>query len=282
MQDKTAIGNIENANTPSKAFREYIESLVEEVVLNNAVFNDHKKYLQRYSHEEGLDYAMLEKSLTEFFETVEELKHHESKACERLATNLGKDCYLLEETVDKLMASMNEARMVRNEATEKAYSEAEETVIDEWKLNSQSKAEPTPKPQPELELTTKPRGKIIWMWLMLGVVALVGGILVGVKDGRNGSVYNEKSCIDSTEIFKQEFWELIHQGDTIFEHYSRLHDEYKGQNVICEECDYLKHTILKDWVSFKEWRTELRNISYKHELDSIYDVDSLIKRLKRI
>ena len=63
MCDKTTIGNNENAQIPSKAFREYIESLVEEIVLNNAVFNDHKKYLQRYSQEEGLDYAELEKNL---------------------------------------------------------------------------------------------------------------------------------------------------------------------------------------------------------------------------
>lgn len=110
MQDKTAIGNNENANTPSKAFREYIESLVEEIVLNNAVFSDHKKYLQRYSQEEGLDYTELEKNLTDFFDAVEELKSSKSKSIERFAKMLAKDCYLEEGKVDELLAAINEAR----------------------------------------------------------------------------------------------------------------------------------------------------------------------------
>jgi hypothetical protein len=110
MQDKTAIENNENANTPSKAFREYIESLVEEVVLNGATLNDHKKYLQRYSQEEGVDYDVLEKKLIEFFETIEELKPKESKAIERLAKMLGKDCYLEENKVDELVLAVNKAR----------------------------------------------------------------------------------------------------------------------------------------------------------------------------
>lgn len=107
MEDKTTIGNNENANTPSEAFREYIESLVEEIVINNAVFNEHKKYLQRYSQEEGVDYTTLEKNLTEFFETLEELKSHGSKSSERLAKMLANNCYLKEGKVEKLIDSMN-------------------------------------------------------------------------------------------------------------------------------------------------------------------------------
>jgi hypothetical protein len=103
MQDKTAIENNQSANTPSKAFLEYIESLVEEIVINNAVFNDHKKYLQRYSHEEGVDYVTLEKNLTEFFETVEELKSKESKASERLARILAKEIFLSETQVNRMI-----------------------------------------------------------------------------------------------------------------------------------------------------------------------------------
>jgi hypothetical protein len=142
MQDKTAIGNNEDAKTPSKAFREYIESLVEEIVLNNANFNDHKKYLQRYSQEEGLDYATLEKNLTEFFETVEELKSKASNAIERLAKLLAKDCYLEEGKVDELLAAMNEAREKEGEriATEKARRKAEEEAKRRAKEEAERKA----------------------------------------------------------------------------------------------------------------------------------------------
>jgi hypothetical protein len=132
MQDKTAIGNNENANTPSKAFREYIESLVEEIVINKAVFNDHKKYLQRYSQEEGLDYAELEKNLTEFFETFEELKSKESKAIERFAKMLAKDCYLEESVVNNLVLAMNKAREgVKRRTMDETRCEAQEETVNE-------------------------------------------------------------------------------------------------------------------------------------------------------
>jgi hypothetical protein len=110
MQDKTAIGNNETANTPSKAFREYIESLVEEVVLNGATLNDHKKYLQRYSQEEDLDYAALEKNLTDFFEVMEEWNRLKSKSSERLAKMLAKECYISESEMEKLFSTPREAR----------------------------------------------------------------------------------------------------------------------------------------------------------------------------
>ena len=110
MPDKTTIGNTNNNRTPSKAFREYIESLVEEVVLNGAMLNDHKKYLQRYSQEEGVDYATLEKSLLDFFEVMEEWNRLKSKSSERLATMLAKECYISESEMEKLFFPPREAR----------------------------------------------------------------------------------------------------------------------------------------------------------------------------
>ena len=110
MQDKTAIGNNENAKTPSKAFREYIGSLVEEIVLNSAFFNDNKKYLQRYSQEEGLDYAMLEKNLTDFFEVMEEWKQHGLKSSELMAKMLAKECFISESEMEKLFSTPSNTR----------------------------------------------------------------------------------------------------------------------------------------------------------------------------
>jgi hypothetical protein len=136
MQDKTAIGNNENTNTPSEAFREYIESLVEEIVLNNAVFNAHKKYLQRYSQEEGLDYTELEKNLENFFDTLKELKSHKSNPLLLFAKMLAKDCYLEEDKVDKLLTAMNEAR-----EKEEAKHKAKEKKAEEERIAAEKKAE---------------------------------------------------------------------------------------------------------------------------------------------
>ncbi len=111
MKDKTTIGNTENAETPSKAFREYIKSLVGEIVINNAVFNDHKKYLQHYSQEEGVNYTSLEKNLTDLFEAFKDLKSHKSNSLVLLVKKLAKDCYLEESTVDQLVSAINKAQV---------------------------------------------------------------------------------------------------------------------------------------------------------------------------
>ncbi len=57
MPDKTALGI-------SEELRQFIEALVEEVVLDGKPFENHKKYLQRFCKGEGVDYNQLETNLT--------------------------------------------------------------------------------------------------------------------------------------------------------------------------------------------------------------------------
>jgi hypothetical protein len=105
MEDKTAIGI-------SDLLRQFIEALVEDVVIEGKPFDDQKKkWLQRYSQEECVDYVELEKNLTEFFETIEELKSKESKAIERLTRMIAEDCFISDSVVDKLISAMNEGRI---------------------------------------------------------------------------------------------------------------------------------------------------------------------------
>ena len=144
MQDKTSLGI-------SDLLRQFIEALVDEVVLEGKPFDDQKKkWLQRYSQEEGLDYTELEKNLTEFFETFEELKSNKSKSIERLAKMLAKDCYLEEGKVGELLAAMNEAREKEAEriADEKkaeeerlAREKAEREAAEEAKRKAEEEAE---------------------------------------------------------------------------------------------------------------------------------------------
>ncbi len=130
MQDKTTIGNNENAKTPSKTFHEYINTLVEEIVINNAVFDDQKKYLQRYCQEENLDYASFEKNLTDLFEAFKDLKLYNSNTLVLLVKKLAKDCYLEESTVDNLISTINKAKEeAKRKAEEKAKREAEEAKL---------------------------------------------------------------------------------------------------------------------------------------------------------
>lgn len=95
MQDKTAIGI-------SDLLCQYIEALVEEVVIEGKPFEEQKKWLRKYSEAEGRDYATLEKKLLDFFEVIEEWKQHGLKSSELMAKMLAKECYISEREMEKL------------------------------------------------------------------------------------------------------------------------------------------------------------------------------------
>ena len=97
MLDKKAIGI-------SQELRQFIEALVEEVVLEGKTFEEHKKYLQRFCEAEGIKYKTLEKNLAVFFEISEEWKSIHTKAGASMAKLLGEKCYLSVFFVDQLLA----------------------------------------------------------------------------------------------------------------------------------------------------------------------------------
>ena len=83
---------------------------------------------------------------------------------------------------------------------------------------------------------------------------------------------------DPNVQFKQEFWTLIHQRTIMMDPYHDLYVNYKGK-VEGEEFDYLRYTILKDYVSFKAWYDQLKKIP-EEQLQSIKTVDELKKRIQ--
>lgn len=80
------------------------------------------------------------------------------------------------------------------------------------------------------------------------------------------------------EMFKQEFWGLIHQKMVQMDPYTDLYNKYKSQGVSGEEFEYLRLTILKDWPTYKEWYPKLKKIS-ETELDGINTINDLITKL---
>lgn len=80
------------------------------------------------------------------------------------------------------------------------------------------------------------------------------------------------------EMFKQEFWALIHQKTLQMDPYTDLYNKYKDQGVSGEEFEYLRLTILKDWPTYKEWYPKLKRIP-DSELTSINTVNDLITKL---
>ncbi len=80
------------------------------------------------------------------------------------------------------------------------------------------------------------------------------------------------------EMFKQEFWALIHQKTLQMDPYTDLYNKYKDQGVSGEEFEYLRLTILKDWPTYKEWYPKLKRIP-DSDLTSINTVNDLITKL---
>lgn len=83
---------------------------------------------------------------------------------------------------------------------------------------------------------------------------------------------------DPNELFKQAFWTLIHQRTILMDAYDTLFKDNKGK-VEGEEYDYLRFTILKDFPSFKQWSSKLRNIS-PSDAEQIHDISTLKERIK--
>ena len=97
------------------------------------------------------------------------------------------------------------------------------------------------------------------------------------ESDKSEQVTPQPEANDLDAQFKQEFWALIHQYSFTMDSYHDLYTNYKD-NVKGEEYDYLRYTILKDYVSFKAWYTNLKKIP-DSQLQSIKSVDELKKKI---
>lgn len=85
---------------------------------------------------------------------------------------------------------------------------------------------------------------------------------------------------DPNVQFKQAFWDLIHEGVIMMDSYHDLYVNYKDK-VEGEEYEYLRLTILKDSVSFKEWYNKLRKIP-TDERKALQSINALVLKLNEI
>ena len=180
MEDRTFSTNNHPTNGISNTFREFIEALVEEVVINGEPFDAQKKWLRKHSEREDIGYETIENNLNDLFEAVKELEEHESKVIERSVKALAEDCYLSEVLVSKILdhaaavraqkevekkAQEERERKAREEAERKAHEErdriAKEKAQLQKKLDAERKAreEAERKSREEAERKTREDGE---------------------------------------------------------------------------------------------------------------------------
>ena len=101
-----------------------------------------------------------------------------------------------------------------------------------------------------------------------------------VNETSEPEVEHQQAVTDDNQLFRQEFWALIHQRELAMDAYDGLYKRYKGK-VNGEEFDYLRFIILKDYLTYKDWSAKLREIP-SAEIDSIETIETLKAKLKTI
>ena len=72
MEDKSLYNS--QVSKISENLQNYIDSMVEEIVLESKPFDAQKKYLRKFSEKEGLNYDKLEENINTFLEILESLE----------------------------------------------------------------------------------------------------------------------------------------------------------------------------------------------------------------
>ncbi len=102
MIDKS-LYNSQNSLGISETLQNYIDSMVEEIVLEGKTFDSQKKYLKKFSEKEGLDYEHLEDNICTFIDIFESLKKTPNKLMEKFAIEKGRDCYISDVIITNLL-----------------------------------------------------------------------------------------------------------------------------------------------------------------------------------
>lgn len=105
MEDQSLFSSSEPIGI-SEGLQNFINAMVEEIVLEDKPFDTQKKYLKKFSENEGLDYEAIEKAVTELTETLAEMKSSDSKTLLRLAVFQAKECYVTEAEVIRIAESL--------------------------------------------------------------------------------------------------------------------------------------------------------------------------------
>jgi len=149
MQEITSFGI-------SVELRQCVEALIEYVVLEGGIFENQKKYLRRFCEEGGVDYDLLETNLTKLFKSAEELKARESNDIRLHLLSLGKDCYISNDIMERIISAIDNERnenvsklRIQEEARRKACEEAERKAKEEAERIARAEAQRKAKEEAE-------------------------------------------------------------------------------------------------------------------------------------
>ena len=90
----------------SEGLQNFIDSMVEEIVLEGKPFDTQKKYLRKFSENEGLDYKKFEANFSTFIEIIDNIKETPNKPMEKYAIDKGHDCFISDFVITKMLETV--------------------------------------------------------------------------------------------------------------------------------------------------------------------------------
>jgi FtsH-binding integral membrane protein len=99
--DKTSFNNSSQPQQISDNLQQFINDMVEDIIINGNDFEKYKKWLKKYSESEGIDYSELEKNLNDFFELLNLYKKTKSSSLKNALFQIGESCFINKEVIEK-------------------------------------------------------------------------------------------------------------------------------------------------------------------------------------
>jgi len=185
----------------SEGLQNFIDSMVEEIVLEGKPFDTQKKYLKKFCENERLDFDKLEADIITFIEILDSFKTSFSKLQVKLAEEKGRDCHITDETVKELVSYSSPKNL-----QEEIIPEAIDIKV--------------PEPR-ETDDSDKPKKKRVWPWIVgIGVVAMIAiAMLLGIS--------HNKSDIDTERYFSCQTVGDYRNYLVEFGHNAKYYDEAK-------------------------------------------------------
>jgi len=125
MEDKSLFSSNQSV-TISEGLQNFIDSMVEEIVLEGKPFDSQKKYLKKFSEKEGLNYDKLEEDINTFLEILESLETAFNKPQVKLAEEKGRECYISEGAIKKLVTHSSQPRQPGGNVKTQGYQETKQ------------------------------------------------------------------------------------------------------------------------------------------------------------
>ena len=104
MEEKSLFSSYRPA-TISEGLQNFIDSMMEEIMLEGKPFDSQKKYLKKFCENEEIDYNKLEADIIIFIEILESLKSSFNNLLVKLAEEKARECYVSEKTIKRLVNS---------------------------------------------------------------------------------------------------------------------------------------------------------------------------------